>query len=426
MQACLFSSGGSDAKVRSSRGHKVSAYAWPLLVALSIGGGMPLARASEPDTVAARAEAVDKCFAEKLKQYAAAHPAMEIRYTGLTSMYVAEQVVRDAKFDEKTRKIEGPLMQMSVAAYCDDVLFKPYINKVQAALAERAKTTSGGLAPFGTDDIEADSLFVQGYQELIGKHYKGHSDITRSALLRMGGPMSLDAVTLIARASQTPDLYRWSDGRYHAHTPEFPPRDPDERRRNISVGMKSFEKLTCDLSSTFVELTKLGATEDSLFLLGVLAHAVQDLEYHRGMTMSQHSGLSYVAALNPDSPDIPKAKEIENRAIDNTMWVMQLLRGKVGDSTWSALMRWRPLGDFSFRSLASRVYGLKGAPNSQDMNVAALASYWSLSLAYRSGGRPRSELEVDSCDKEDGISCWNTAEVRRYIEAKLGAGEACQ
>jgi len=401
-----------------------------LVAILLLGCCVAHAQATDAAVLSKRADDVEKCFKEKFALYAATQSSLDLRYTGLTAIFVAEQVARDARFNQGTGKVEGPLMQMSVPAYCEEVLYKPYVRTLEDALAARAKASAGGLAPFGSEDIEADSLFVQGYQDLIGRHSKGHSDIARAALETMARVQKIavtpEAVTLVARASQTPDLYRWNDGRYHAHTPEFAAGKPDERIQSMSSGMKAFGKLVCDLSTTFVELVKVGAKEESLFMIGVIGHAVQDLEYHRGMTMSQHSGLSYVVSLNPDSPDIPKAAEIERRSIEGTVWMMQLLRGRVGNAQWQSLFKWKPLGDFSFRGTAERVYGLKGGTRVQDMKVSALASYWNLSLAYRSGERPRSELEVESCSKDGGISCWDAAEVRKQIEARLASGEACQ
>lgn len=401
-----------------------------LLVLLVLACGAARSQATQAEVFSARVDAVGSCFSERVRDYATANPGLALRNTGLTAIFVAEQVVKDVRFNPETRKLEGPLMQMSVDAYCEQVLVKPYIRTLEEALKEREKSASGGLAQFGPDDIEADSTFVQGYQDLIGKHNKGHSDITRVALLQMVKHLGIratpEAVTLVARASQTPDLYRWNDGRYHAHTPEFPAGRPDERLRSISSGIKSFVKLVCDLSSSFMDLAKLGATEDSLFIIGVLGHAVQDLEYHRGMTMSQHAGLSYVVSLNPDSPGIPGAAENERRSVESTVWMMQLLRARVGEARWNAMFMWKPGGDFSFRRVAEEVYGLKGGAKVQDMKVNALASYWSLSLAYRDGDRPRSELDVQSCEKGDGIACWSAVEIRRQVETQMAAGGACQ
>jgi len=44
----------------------------------------------------------------------------------------------------------------------------------------------------------------------------------------------------------------------------------------------------------------------ALFWIGVGCHAIQDLVYHRGMTLSQHAGLSFV--LKDSDPDAPKGK----------------------------------------------------------------------------------------------------------------------
>lgn len=385
--------------------------------------------ASHPNDITIRTKAADECFAAKLQDYAARNKNLPVEYGSQTSIYVAEQIVKNLYVEPATGKMKGPLFELSTEDFCKQILFDPYIALLPQALKQQADETRDGLAPFGTDEIEATSIFVQSYQDLIGKHYKGHSDITREAMRRLnasGESFSEPSITLIARASQTPDLYRWNDERYHAHTPDYDPTDLSARQLSIEAGKSKFVGLTCSLLSAQTEQSSIGSVEESLFIFGMLAHAIQDLAFHRGMTMRQHAGLSYAVGRNPDFPDTASAKAIEENAIENTVWIIRLAKTRLSGTQWTAMANWKPLGDFSFRGIASRVFSLKGGPKEQDMKTLALLEYWNLSFPFRTGARPLSELEVTECTATSGLACWNSADVRGTIEHNIERVGNCQ
>ncbi len=385
--------------------------------------------AVQPDDFTARAKAADKCFSAKLQDYARRNKTLPVGYGSLTSIYVAEQTIKNVYIEHTTGKLKGPIFDLSTEDFCRQILFDPYIALLPQALKQQADETRDGLAPFGTDEIEASSIFVQSYQDLIGKHYRGHSDITREAMRRLnasGESFSEPSITFIARASQTPDLYRWNDERYHAHTPDYDPTDLSARQLSIKSGKTKFVGLTCSLLSAQTEQSSIGSIEESLFIFGMLAHAVQDLAFHRGMTMRQHAGLSYAVGRNPDFPEAASAKSIEESAIDNTIWIIRLAKTRLTQTQWRAMEIWKPLGDFSFSGIASRAFSLKGGPKEQDMKTLALLEYWNLAFPFRTGARPLSELEVTDCTSASDLACWNSTEVREMIKSKIERVGNCQ
>lgn len=65
------------------------------------------AQATDATVLSKRADDVEKCFKEKFAMYAAAKSSLDLRYTGLTAIFVAEQIARDARFNEGNRQGGG-------------------------------------------------------------------------------------------------------------------------------------------------------------------------------------------------------------------------------------------------------------------------------------------------------------------------------
>ena len=154
-----------------------------------------------------------------------------------------------------------PSQTLSATGFCRRSLFSSrnvLMRAINSALASPALPSAteelrdnakGGLAPLGGQEIESTSAFVQGYQNLIGKHYRGHADITRDAFRLLSGSESVssEAGALLVRASQTPDLFRWGDGRYHAHTPEYDVATVGAKQQSLAEGQEQFIGLMCTL-----------------------------------------------------------------------------------------------------------------------------------------------------------------------------------
>ena len=120
--------------------------------------------------------------------------------------------------------------------FCRDKLFPAYLKGYKEAFLQQTKESSGTLAPLGTGEIDADSFIIELAHNHYGDHYLGHSDITRKALQALNksqdgnlglalrnkgdGKISQASINLIAMASQLPDLYKWTDESYHAHSLE--------------------------------------------------------------------------------------------------------------------------------------------------------------------------------------------------------------
>jgi hypothetical protein len=386
------------------------------------------AEIAQNSDLSARVQSADACFARKLAKYAAEHPERPARYSSATAIYVAERLVADIRFNEEAHKLDGAIFRLDPETFCQEILFEPYVASLPAAAAELNKQSAGGLAPLGTDEIESTSVIVEKYQNLFGKHHSGHSDLTVDAIrtyTTYGTEFSKQAEALVRKASQSPDMYRWSDGRYHAHTPEYDPGDAAVREKTILEGQVAFTQLMCRLMAAFTREAEQHDYERSLFLLGVMSHSVQDLTYHHGITLRQHAGLSYVSNRNPDLPSGVEGMELKRRAIANTEWVLKQSQKKVSPTIWAAISQWVPTGGFSYMETAASVFGAEGGSASQDISARALVDYWLLSVPYLLGWRSTNELAATACTERTGLACWDVPAVLKAVEDELAKPTSC-
>lgn len=190
----------------------------------------------------------------------------------------------------------------------------------------------------------------------------------------------------------------------------------EDRKRKIQEGKYVFLGLLESIVSTLKERAAAGDTEAALVLLGLASHLVQDLTFHRGMTLAQHSGLAYLEGKNPDFLPNPKGSERYKEATDRTKWLFTLIRSHVSQGAWDRMQAWQPPGDFVLRELLRRTFGLKGGRDSEDIGVTPLLSYWAISNEYRLGIRPKDELVETSCSADSGTVCWDVNSVISSFE----------
>jgi hypothetical protein len=387
--------------------------AYVLAVAALLAGWIPAAAGADTGSFLhfeGQSRANEACFFRKLDQYVRTHPEHAGRIGRGASIFVAEQLARHVSLDPGTGRIEGPAMTAAPEEFCERYLWQPFLSAFSAAIAEERAENRDGLAPLGTVSIESRSVFVGQYQNLVGKHCRGHADITGVAL--DGLSFSSQALSLVQRASQTPDLFRWNDERYHAHTPEYDPLDPKDRKAKLRIGRERYEALLANLNIQFRRYADAQAEDRALLVLGLMSHMAQDLAYHRGMTLRQHAGLAYVVNRNPDLPPPPLSEQRFQEAVALTQRVVGGALRSVSSEKRARLLGWRQPPEFDFARLVRDLFG-----SEEDIGVAPLMHYWALSLPYKRGERSLEELADASCDQSQGVACWNIEEMLRPISA---------
>jgi len=385
-----------------------SALAPIVLIALGASAFPAPTEAADLAAFERRSHANEACFARKLDRYIRENPDKGVRAGGGAGIFVAEQIANQISVDPGSGNLSGPFVELPVEEFCERHLWRPYLETLQRAEADEREEMKGTLAPLGSVSIESRSAFVQSYQNLIGLHFRGHADITRAALERFTGPRAFSEhpSLLVQRASQAPDLFRWNDERYHAHTPEYDPADAADRASKIETGKKRYQALMISLYREFKRYADGGSEERALVVLGLIAHMVQDLVYHRGMTLAQHAGLAYTLKQNPDLPEGPLAQSRFDEAAEQTQRALSEALRMINEASRKRLLAWRVPDGFDFPRLAGEIFGSR-----EDIGVAPLIKYWMLSLPYTTGERSTEELHDSPCGAPRGRACWMVGDI---------------
>jgi hypothetical protein len=361
----------------------------------TVDAGVVQTKAPEHAADLAQVDKIHECFLLGLSRLAREDSRFKI--TAFTEVYFLDQLPNDP----------AELSHASVDKVCKQFV-DSYMSAYRQALAAlsqdpRHKLTLGSA---GTRPIDSQYSFLRfANKKRAASHIAGHSDIMTAAVRGLQGPpFDEDALDLLARAAQSPDLYQWTSDSYHAQTPDH---DDTDRDAKVTEGQVAFLKLETGLLHEFHEATKSPAsTERALLILGVACHVIQDLVYHRGMSLRQHAGLSFY--LDAD-PDVPPAGERERRQAEATRYTTRLLtlaRGLAGEHAWERLSSWQHPGGWSFFGLASEYFKKKN----QDMTSPELVKYWALSLDYRLGRRKRTELDLAA------RGMWDTEKLLSEVE----------
>ncbi|HYO58132.1 hypothetical protein [Archangium sp.] len=276
---------------------------------------------------------------------------------------------------------------------CWDALGDKFVNAYLEAAQARASQISQTLGPGGTRPLESDDLFIRLGNNLMGGHVRGHSDITHGVLTALDADdtFSADARDLLEWSSQATDLYYWDAHSFHAHSKECT-TGTEACEASIAQEQEpfvSFLEGRLNSVASALQPKQAQAVAPALFQLGGLLHAVQDLVYHRGMTMTHHSGLSYYLTQNPDLPKAQAAQDkLFQQAQQLTRRALQLVKARVGTEGWNRLRQWKkPNPMHRHQAIAEQVKG------KQDMTLRALLEYIWLSRQYP-GKRNPTELQA--------------------------------
>lgn len=363
-----------------------------------------------------RTKKIEECFFNEMNRQARNLPGLKMEMSSFTKIFISEQL--SSQLVEKLQNPNKPipLLSLSTEDFCFKYLVKPYLARYPRAVMQRSKRSIGNLAPLGSSPIEAESIFVELEHNLLGRHNRGHSDITRAAIevVRSEDEFSDLATEVIVRASQGPDLWKWKDEIYHAHTSWYEQNDPHDRKIKIEKGIQDFVLRFSGIIETLKEYAEGGASDRALFLLGVSSHLVQDLVYHRGMTLQQHAGL-FMISHNPDFPkgEFKEKRWEEARAL--TRDVIRLVKKVLSNYAWENMKKWAPIKRFDLLNLGNEIFNHK-----QDIGPIELAEYVFLAADYLDGGRDPDELKgFPVCLVDIGIPCWKPNEVWEQILRNL-------
>lgn len=136
---------------------------------------------------------------------------------------------------------------------------------------------------------------------------RGHYEVTENAARRLrvndAAVFSSDAASLLADASQDPDIFAWENLAAHAQTPvdrEGLPTDVESAQQAF-IG---FVDAAVTKAVAACEKRSTDGVRDALYWLGYASHALEDLGPHLGRTNPEHAYNAYVEKQSPDvAPD---------------------------------------------------------------------------------------------------------------------------
>ena len=347
----------------------------------------------DSNKISDRMPQIIECFDEAMREHSRKDETYsQYKYTIHTEIFIVDII--DKNID---RAIKLPPDE-----FCMDFLVNPYKDRYRKTVSSRRKEWDGSLAPPGGEPIESDSIFIELAHNLWLRHDMGHSDITARALADLVPDVAFapNAIKFISRSSQVPDLYMWTNEAAHAHTPDYPSGQPPQvRSEKIAEGirsLKSFIEVTISKARTKINVGDISA---GLLYIGVACHAAQDLAYHRGITLRQHSGLAYIDGyVNPDFPPgsetapFPEGSEAYGRFEQAKRFTVDLIRAIIGSLSEAGqyrVVKWEEntYEDYElFYDLVASVLG------DEDIGYGELLKYRSLKSAYENGERSLDEL----------------------------------
>jgi hypothetical protein len=340
----------------------------------------------------------------------------QFKKTPLTEAFIFEQFAKYAKGHIGIVSNGFSLTNEEAKLFCEEQLVRQYSLKYQEVKKTQDPKTID-LGKVGLLNIELTNSFIDTINNKLLPHERGHSEFTIDALSCLKDHnedynFSDDALLLIAKGSQSPDIYRWEEEVFHAHTPAF--ESSFEKDQAIRTGKENFIWEVIQNLENFKEVMtnkdRLGAATSGLLILGVVSHMVQDLVFHRGITLKQHSGLSY--ALDRD-PDVPKNYEIARKRRDEsvkyTKFILKQAKKMIPEDRWLAIKNWKKSDNFYFPKYAIKYFG-----NEANMDSWNLTKYWLKHVSYRIG-KNKEQLE------EERLALWNVPSVMVEIESQLNS-----
>jgi hypothetical protein len=317
----------------------------------------------------------------------------------------------------------------TLAKYSDEFLTKPaedfcqqrvipqYLSALDAEIAADKKAGKDPtLAPAGTLlMLDSKQTFIRSADVIGGKHVRGHSDITSRAMTQAGLQFQEDARQMVMHGAQDPDFWRWNDMRYHAQTDEAGAANLAAASR---ASVQRLYGLMEDLGVTLKRRLDKGQIDQALFTLGVMCHPTQDLIFHKGMTLTQHAGLSYTLGKNPDARPEPEGTQLFEQATAATKELLATVKKSLPGPSWDRMIAFDAKGDVQSAKVARLVFKKNDAdPAEEDISYFELVKYWALSLPYTWRLHDRAELERD-------LVKWNTKEILAEMNRRVAAGLA--
>ncbi|MEH6474691.1 MAG: hypothetical protein V7727_03330 [Sneathiella sp.] len=349
----------------------------------------------------------------------------EIKKIGLkTNLIIFEGVVIHYK---EIMDVGGNDTKKAAEAYVCKKLMPEFRFAFLAAYPKWSKKGGGVLAKWGFYSLADSAPFLAKMNDYIGEHIYGHSEITSQAIRALHAEdktnfnPSLGFYNLMMAASQAPDTYGWDNDAYHAHSAHYECCNQEDRKNGMKAGQKEFINLFKHHYNLAIREKR---TPVAAIHMGALLHMVQDLVYHRGITLIQHAGLSYVLGQDPDSPEGAEkfpvfeggsaAESRFNEAVLLSKNILSAVFLNLHKNTKKQLMNWKHDNNYNINT--SMVIAYRKELNEKTVAIE-MGVYVASSMLYTFHFRnPDIDLVEDD---RTGLAYWNLEETVKLLSLKM-------
>ncbi len=295
-------------------------------------------------------------------------------------------------FDEVSKR-PAEYQKTDVKTFCESI-----VNNIKGPIKKEIKKSEyDDLGSAGEGFVIKNALLKYFFQKNY-EHFEGHSNFTRRGFKRFfknrcEGCINSTAEELIIRGSQAPDLYHWKDESFHAHT--------TKETNNVDESQKLYFCQIQELITNSKNKIKDYRFTDALIYFGEVLHMLQDLIFHQGMTMTEHSVRSFLEHDDPDQPSNEnKKRKLFYDAEQITFDALNAFENRLDNKTqWEFIMSLqKPSLD-----IENKIDTMLGNYDFTTLNILA---YWSLHLPYTINGVPLINLQYDKYR-------WDISEVKQ-------------
>jgi len=272
-------------------------------------------------------------------------------------------------FDEISKR-PAEYQKTGAKTFCESI-----INSIKEPIRKEIKKPEyDDLGSAGEGFAIKNALLKYFFQKNY-KHFEGHSDFTKQGFNRFFKNRCEDCISstaeeLLVRGSQAPDLYHWKDEKYHAHT--------IEETNNVNESQKLYFCQIQELVSNSENKINDYRYEDALIYFGEVLHMLQDLVFHQGMTMTEHSVRSFLEHNDPDQPtDENEKKRLFSNAEQITVDALGAFEKRINNTRkWESIM--------SLKNPSLNVENkIDSMLDNYDFTTLNILAYWSLHLPFK-------------------------------------------
>lgn len=195
----------------------------------------------------------------------------------------------------------------------------------------------------------------------------GHYEVTQDAAERFG--FSSAAIDILRDAAQDPDFYEFTHPAAHAQSPDSVAfmESGAARDEAIEQAIQAYKQWVLNVVGRMFRFLMNNDIRETIYLLGYVLHAIQDLGPHGGMSNPEHAALDSLDQSPDDDPGSIQVSRYYSHEF------LRHVREVGGEKAFDSLRNWDSHGNLSVRE-KKNIHG-----HGWDLSLEAV-------MDYRKGG----------------------------------------